>query len=396
MNARGIFSKAGDRLAGITRAALVCAGIAAVIGLGGLGCSRQAQPGTARTSDELLSQLQQDRTRIDEASDLMMKRIEAFNASRNPGETTLQFSEIFAQELNPEQRDVLDTLVQEEKDISYRALLQQIISDRDTIRELQERVMHLEQSLPDTFVVAKRGDTHEDLAMAYLTGEAQLDEAKAKELARQVDQTDELLPGNQVWFFYDPQEDAFRTYVTMGDAGQTPVMVRRERTRRLVAERDTFKDERDTFKVERDTYRDERDLIKMQRDVAQVHVASLEQDKSDLQAEIFVKENSLYYHADNDQNLKQQGVLTPVLKRVRDVRAVSYDESVNLTERTSIQLYPGTYGLERIRAVRLLPSIYEEGRDYVVEIGEDTGIARLRILDPEVFKGKEILLALRG
>ena len=242
--------------------------------------------------------------------------------------------------------------------------------------------MHLEQTLPDTFVVAKRGDAHEKLAMTFLTGEAQLDEARAKEHLKNVDMTDELLAGNQVWFFYDPEKDVFRTYVTAGDAGQTPVAVRRARTRELIKERDGFKTERDT---------------------AQVQVASLEQDKSSLEQvksqlemEIVTRENSLYYHADSDRNLREQGVLSTVLKRVRDVKTVNFDQSVNLNQETTITLYPGTYGLEEIRSVRVLPAIYQEGRDFTVEIEEGSNSARLVILDPEVFKGKEILLAVRG
>jgi hypothetical protein len=375
MGARGIVLSAGEReSAGKMRAGLVCVAVATVVGLGGLGCARSG-PGTARSSDELLTQLQQDRTQIDQTSDTMMKRIDMFNSSRKPGERTLQFSEIFTQDLNPEQRDVLDTLVQQEKDISYKALLGKIISDRNTIRELQDKVMHLEQSLPDKFVVAKRGDRHQDLAIAYLTGDAGLDQAKTKELLKQIDLTDELLPGNQVWFFYDPQKDTFRTYVTAGDAGQTPVAMRRARTRQLVKERDAYKQERDT---------------------AQEHVASLEQDKSQLEDELVTRQNSLYYHAESDQSLKEQGVLSPVLKRVRDVKGVSYDQALDLRAGTSITLDPRAYGLDRIRSVRLLPSIYQEGRDFSVEIEEDHSSARLLILDPDVFKGKEVLLALHG
>jgi hypothetical protein len=353
---------------------LMCVAIAMAVCLGGLACARPG-PGTASNSTELLSQLQQDRTQIDQTSDTMMKRIEMFNASRKPGERGLQFSEIFSQDLNPEQRDVLDTLVQQEKDVSYKALLQKIITDRDAIRDLQEKVMHLEQSLPDKFVVAKRGDTHEKLAMAYLTGEAHLDEARAKEQLKQIDQSDELLAGNQVWFFYDPEKDTFRTYVTAGDAGQTPVMLRRARTRTLVKERDAYKQERDS---------------------AQVQVASLQLDNSALADEIVTRQNSLYFHADSDQNLKEQGVLSSFLKRLRDVKGVSYDQSVDLSQQTSITLEPGAYGLEEIRSVRLLPSIYQEGRDYSVEIDADRSSARLVILDPDVFKGKEVLLALHG
>jgi len=223
MNGKRFMMTAGDGgPARIPRAGLVAAAIMAAISFGTVGCAQKG-PGTAKNPDELLTQLKDDRARIDQTTDTMMKRIEVFNTSRKPGERTLQFSEIFTQDLNTEQRDVLDQLVQEEKDISYKSLLQKIIADRDAIRALQERVMHLEQTLPDTFVVAQRGDSHEKLAMNYLTGEAHLDEARAKEHLKQVDQSDELLPGNQVWFFYDPQKDIFRTYVTMGDARQTPV-----------------------------------------------------------------------------------------------------------------------------------------------------------------------------
>jgi hypothetical protein len=348
--------------------------LASVAAWGALGCGRPA-PGTAKDTGQLLTQLQDDRKEIDTASDLMMKRIDMFNASRKEGEPTLQFSEIFAQDLNPDQRDVLDTLVQQEKDVSYKALLTKIISDRDTIKGLQEKVMHLEQSLPDKFVVAKRGDRHQELAMNYLTQEAHLDTEKAKTLLKQVDQTDELVAGNQVWFFYEPNQDVFRTYVTRGTAGQTPVMVRRAQRKALIKERDAIKGE---------------------RDVAQADATAQAEAKAQLESEMATKANSLYYHAASSQNLKDQGVLSPVLKKLQDVKGVTYDQSLDLRAGSTITLQPQSYGLEAIKGVRVLPGIYQEGRDYAVETAEDFSSARLVILDPELFRGKEILLAIGG
>lgn len=357
-----------------TRASLVGLLIAVAIGLGVPGCARPG-PGTAKNTDELLKQLQEDRAELDQTSSTMMARIDTFNTTRKPGEKTLQFSEIFTQDLNPEQRDVLDALVQEEKDISYKALLQQIISDRDSIKGLQEKVMHLEQTLPDKFVVAKRGDRQQTLALAYLTSEIQLDEAKAKELLKQVDQTDELLPGNQVWFFYDPARDSFRTYVTQGTAGQTPIVARRARQRELAKERDAFKSERDS---------------------AQAEAATLQQAKTQLEDELVARQNSVFYHAASSQNLKDQGVLSPVLSRLNNVKGLSYDESLDLRQGTSITLLPGRFALQEIRTVKVLPPIFQEGRDFSVETAEDHSSARLVILDPEVFKGKQILVAVNG
>ena len=352
---------------GDPRAGLVAMAVVAAIGFGALSCARPG-PGSAKSTDELLTQLQDDRSEIDKTSGTMMKRIEVFNASRKPGERTLQFSEIFTQDLNPEQRDVLNALVDQEKDISYKSLLQKIIADRDSIRELQEKVAHLEQTLPDKFVVAKRGDRQQNLAIAYLTGEANLDVAKARTLLNEADQTDEILAGNKVWFFYDPQQDTFRTYVTQGDAGQTPVQVRRVRQRQLVKERDT----------------------------AQAEAAAIEQVRSQLASEIATRQNSLFYHAANAQNLRDQGVLSPVLKHLRDMKGLTFDESLDLRAGTNIDLVPQNYGLDQIRVVRLLPPVYQEGRDFSVETSEDHRSARVVILDPKIFKGKEILLAVGG
>jgi uncharacterized membrane-anchored protein YhcB (DUF1043 family) len=364
----------------IRRVAAAAAMIAA-LGIGAMACARPG-PGSAKTPDELLTQLNQDRTDIDQASQTMMKRIDMFNSSRKPGEKTLQFSEVFAADLTPDQQDVLNKMVEEEKDFSYKTLLQKIISDRDQIRDMQAKLMHLEQTLPDKFVVAKRGDRQQNLAMAYLTGEAGLDEAKAKSLLKQADQTDELIPGNKVWFFYDKDKDTFRTYVTQGDAGQTPIALRRIKQRQLAKERDTFKSERDT---------------------AQTQVASLEDTKTQLEDQrtqlendLAFRKNSLFYHAASSKTLKDQGVLSPVLKRVVDVKGVDYEGALDLRQGTTITLYPEHYGLTGIRAVKLLPSIYQEGRDYSVETAEDSSSAKVVILDPDVFKGKEVLLAIGG
>jgi hypothetical protein len=151
--------------------------------------------------------------------------------------------------------------------------------------------------------------------------------------------------------------------------------VRRARQRKLIEERDTFKAERDSARVE---------------------VATLNEVKTNLEADLARRANSVFYHADAEQALKDQGVLSPVLKKVKDVAGVQYDESLDLREGTTITLLPEHYGLTKIRDVRMLPSIYQEGRDFTVEASEDGTSARIVILTPDAFRGKEILLAVRG
>jgi hypothetical protein len=337
------------------------------------GCARPG-PGTAKTTEDLLGQLQKDRVEIDTTSDTMMKRIDMFNASRKPGDRTIQFSEVFAQDLDPQQKDVLDQLVQEEKDVSYKSLLTTIISDRDQIRGLQEKMLHLQQSLPDTFVVAKKGDKHHQLAMDYLTGQAGVDAQHAKQLLTQVDQSDELVPGNQVWFFYDKDKDNFRTYVTRGDARMTPAVLRRQKTKALVAERDTFRTE---------------------RDAAEQTAGELAQQKAQLENDIDVAKNSIHYHAATDAQLQQAGVLSPVLKHVQTTKGLSFDNSLDLRTGQTITLDPKNFGLETIRSVRLLPSMYKEGKDFTTEIAPDNTV-KVMLLDPDAFRGKEVVVAVKG
>src|SRR5262249_24609237 len=95
MNSQTVISAAGGKgRVRIHLAALVALAIVATIGSGTVGCGRPG-PGTAKSPEELLTQLKEDRSEIDQTTDTMMKRIDTFNSSRKPGERTLQFSEIF-------------------------------------------------------------------------------------------------------------------------------------------------------------------------------------------------------------------------------------------------------------------------------------------------------------
>ena len=407
MTVRAVDEFTGRRVADHHRPSrLTLAFGATLLALSLAGCTeqmRQALSGTPDTPEELLAALRSDRGRIDSTTDGMMKKIDAYNQARKPGERTIQFSEVFMEDLSGEQRDVLNQLLAEEKDVSYRSLLTNLISDRDTIKDLQQKVLQLEQRLPDTFVVAKKGDNHTDLATNYLINDAKLDPVKAKALIKNIDRTDVLLAGNHVWFFYDPRQDTFRTYVTQGEAGQTPLAVRRAQQRKLLAERDTAINERDQEHTARQVAETEVTSLEARKQQLESDINLLQQNKADLESsvdrlsrDLAFRQNSLFYHAETQRSLKDRGVLSSVLARVKDVKGVDYNESLDLRNGTSIALDPGAFGLTKIKEVRLLPSIYQEGRDFTVETSEETGSARLVILDPDLFRGREVLLAVGG
>ncbi len=378
----------------------------AVLGLSSIGCSRDALtlPGsTPSNPEELLAQLKDHQAKIDKATEDLLKRINDFNQSRKPGEKTVQFGEIFGQEFTDQQRDVLNQMISSEKDVSYKSLLQQIVADRDSIQGLQEKVMHLEQSLPDQFAVAKKGDRQVDLAKNYLINDAHLDEAKAKTLLKQIDTSDELVAGNKVWFFYDAERDTFRTYITQGEANHTPLAVRRAMRKKLLGERDTAITQRDEAATARD------EAVRTVNDLQQVKagletdIAGLRENKASLEAsverlsgDLAFRQNSLFYHAANVQVLKDQGVLTSVLKRVQDVKPINFETALDLRDSNTITFAPSAFGLDKIGRVRVLPSMFQEGRDFRVETSEDSGVAKIVIMDPDLFKGKEVLFAVGG
>ena len=368
------------------------------VALGSMACTQDLKFSKAvpKTPEELLAELKTHQEKIDAATDATMKRIDEFNQTRKAGERTIHFSEIYGQEFTDAQRDVLNQMIAQEKDVSYKSLLEHIVADRNELQGLQEKVMHLEQALPDKFVVVKKGDRQKNLAMNYLVNEMQLPPEKAKTLLAEADQTDELVPGNKVWFAYDPKDDAFRTYVTRGEAKQLPLALRRANQRNLIGERDTARTERDTAQSEVSQLQQVKAGLETDISMLQSNKASLEDSVARLSSDLSFRQNSLFYHAANERSLKDQGVLSSVLKRVKDVKPLQYEASLDLRQGTTINLEPRLFGLESIDRIRLLPPIFQEGRDYTVETSEATGTAKVTILDPDLFKGKEVLVSVGG
>lgn len=358
---------------------------------------------------ELMAELQEQKEAIDKASDGMMKRIEQFNATRGPDEKKIQFSEIFYSDLNPEQRDVLEQLLQEERTPTYRNLLGKIIEDRNTIKSLQERVLRLEQQLDDKFVIAQRGDTHYKLAHDFLISQG-VTEDQAKDLLNQIDLNEELMPGFKVWYNYNAENGSFKTYVTQGEAGQTPLAVKRAVRRKLVEERDVAHARATALEQTKKTLQS--DISRLETDISgledrrsnlEVQVADLEARNNNLQVrgdkleeDLTFRQNSLFYHVNSQKALADQGILTRFLKNLKDVKGVSFDESLDLRQAKSITVTPEPYGLRKITSVEIWPSMYQEGRDYTIQVSEDGHSATVLINDPNVFRQQRVVIAVRG
>jgi chromosome segregation ATPase len=124
--------------------------------------------------------------------------------------------------------------------------------------------------------------------------------------------------------------------------------------------------------------------------------ASLKERVTKLSSDLASRENSVFFHAANERELREHGALTAILKRFRDAKDLSFDRSVDLRTGNTIALNAADLGMERIKKVRLLPSIYQVDRDYVIERSEDGMAAWVVLLDPDLFRGKEVLVSIRG
>jgi hypothetical protein len=364
----------------------------------------------ADSPEELLADLKRDKDRIDQLTDAMAEKVTTFNASRGQGEATLRLSDVFYEDLSPSERDVLGTLIEAEQDVSYKALLQTLARDRETIQTLQERVLAMEQTLPDQYVVAAKGDSHTDLATNYLTAQAGLDTETARKVLSTVDLSDELVPGNRVWFFYDADREAFRTYVTQGDAGMMPSALRRAMKRTLTTERDSaralaedLEQTRRTMETEISSLNGDIQALQSRRTSLETEVAGLSSQRDwledrveDLSAALAENENSLFFHAASEQELKERGVITKVRKKFSDAQGVQYDRALDLTRGTKIHIDASDLGLQRIDKISLLPEVFHPDRDYVIERSADGTEATMTILEPDIFRGKEVILAVQG
>ncbi|HEY9187597.1 MAG TPA: hypothetical protein PKW14_05145 [Bacteroidota bacterium] len=121
--------------------------------------------------------------------------------------------------MNIKQKQLIEDLLKQEKDVTWNGLLKEIIQKNDEISSLKEEIFKIQQQLPKPYDV-KKGDSHYKVCLKYLTEVEKLPKDKADELIDKVRLIEELLPGFQVWLFY--KDNTFGTFVTQGKAKISP------------------------------------------------------------------------------------------------------------------------------------------------------------------------------
>ena len=217
--------------------------------------------------------------------------------------------EINIMNLSPEQKKVLEDKIKNEKDVSIKSLLQDILDKNNDIQNLNTRLQELEAMLPKPHVVEK-GENHYQIAMNYLLNEKGVEKTRAMQLVERTALFEPIIPGFKVWNFY--AEDEYGTFITQGTAPISPNQIQRKIKKELVDAKDKAISEKEQLQsdiTEMEARRNELisqlDLLNQEKQNMLTRMSDLSLENKEMQTAL----NSVYYAMDLHRNLTQKGII---------------------------------------------------------------------------------------
>jgi hypothetical protein len=294
-------------------------------------------------------------------------------------------------DLSQEVQELLKQRIKEEKDISVKALLEDILAKKDEIQELKEKIAAIENLLPAPHIVAK-GENHYQIALDFLVNEKGVEKEKAVELLNQTALFDELMEGFKVWNFYTGDE--YGTSVTQGTARISPNMLVHLAKKKLTDARDQALSQRDKLTEDIKVLEENREQMITQVDQLTNEKEGLTIKVSDLTQQV----NSLYYLLDLQGNLEKKGILkSGFLKttKLRDVSPEHFCQAIDLRSEDQVLISAADLGIKKIREVTLYPKFYKQGTNYQVKITADNRFALLSLIDRDKFRNERVVIAVK-
>jgi hypothetical protein len=305
--------------------------------------------------------------------------------------------EINIMNLSPEQKKVLEDKIKNEKDVSIKSLLQDILDKNNDIQNLNARLQELEAMLPKPHVVEK-GENHYQIAMNYLLNEKGVDKTKAMELVERTALFEPLIPGFKVWNFY--AEDEYGTFITQGTAPISPNQIQRKVKKELVDAKDKAISEKEQLQsdiTEMEARRNELisqlDLLNQEKQNMLGKMSDLNEQNQEMQTAL----NSVYFAMDLSKNLTQKGIIKGGFLRSTKLQKVDFtlfDRSLDLRGEPKITVAAADFQLSRIKDVTIYPSYFKLDTDYKVEFDEAGQKATITLLDVKKFMSEKIAIAI--
>ena len=126
--------------------------------------------------------------------------------------------------LSDDEKKILEDKIKNEKDVSIKSLLKDILEKNSEISELKDEIANYEASLPKPHI-AVEGESHYQIAIDFLIKEKKVEKERAASLVEEILLFDPLIPGFRVWNFYS--NDEYGTFVTQGSAAISPTELRK-------------------------------------------------------------------------------------------------------------------------------------------------------------------------
>jgi exonuclease VII small subunit len=299
--------------------------------------------------------------------------------------------------LTPEQAELMARRIAQEKDLSYRGILQEVIDLDQEMTQLSQEMQEVRSRLRPPYVV-QRGETHFQVAMNFLTEEVGLSEEEALRHIEREALFPELLPGFEIWNYWG--EGVFGTFVTQGSAKISPNELMRISKRKIDQERRTLTEARDRaqeqvsdLETRRLELEDQLSKLEGERAQALAQIAQMAEQNAELASQL----NSVIYQVARFSTFEKEGVLRkPALGKWRtsDLDKLTDTKSIDLRQTREISFSSVDAGLSKISKVILFPRYFLEDDDYRIEIAQDRTSGTLTLLRPERFQLVKLAVAL--
>ncbi len=311
-------------------------------------------------------------------------------------------------ELGPEEVSALEAKLEKEEDVSYKALLKDIVENEKEINNLKDELTTLEKKLPRP-VLVKKGDSHLKIALDFLTKEYNVPEAKAKKIIEKVNIFDYLVPGFKVWNFYDPQAEVFGTFVTQGTAPISPNEIKRRKKKALISAKEKAEEKAKTLEVAKKSLEVQVSDLEAKKKALQEDVAMLQEERDKLSKELAAlsarasdlesRLNSVWYAAGTKKSLKKQGIVKSGFlssAKIKNLDESIFTNRVDIRATTTLVLNASDFGLKKIKGVSILPSnIFKKKTDYSVVFSPGGAQAQIQLLNPMKFKNNKIVILVK-
>ncbi len=294
-------------------------------------------------------------------------------------------------DLNPKEKELLKEHIAAEKDLSVRSLLREILKKNDELTLLNDAIVKIEKMLPAPYI-AKKGDSHYQIALNFLVENEGIDEDNAKAILSRTALFEELAEGFKVWNFYTGE--SYGTSVTQGNASVSPNSFVHRTKRKLMTEHTNAVAQRD--KVTRDFIALE---AKQDNVVSQLNASTSENQALHSKVNALDKHvNSMFYRLDSMKNLKKENILKSRFlssTKLKDVSPKLFNQSLDLNSEDQLVISAEEVGVKNIKDITLFPKFHKKETGYKVIITSNKQHALLILKDKDKFKSERIVIAVK-